>query len=219
MLNSRTEIFKNYITHIPTCSYKKEPLPLFLTFDDGPNNYCTESVLKILSEAKAKATFFWIAKKAKNNPNLVNEILKEGHSFGNHSLNHQYRNFFKGENNILDWIRKSEDLLNSITGLSSIGFRSPAGVRTPPLHSALLKLNMPLIHWNVRFFDTTIPWTKKRAHKSLQNMLPGSIILLHDTHRNLQKKIFTQTLRSFIQEANEKQFTFSPLTCREINKK
>ena len=38
---------------------------LYLTFDDGPSELVTESILTILKDAKVSATFFCIGKKVK----------------------------------------------------------------------------------------------------------------------------------------------------------
>jgi peptidoglycan/xylan/chitin deacetylase (PgdA/CDA1 family) len=152
---------------------------LYLTFDDGPVS-STDDVLKILDRHKIKATFFVVAQTAKKNQAILRNILAAGHSIGNHSLDHSYSHFFKGKQSLLQWIKSSEEEISSLIEGPTVGFRPPAGVRTPELHQALSELQMPLILWRQRFFDTIFPFTFSKARRSLKCVKPGSIILLHD---------------------------------------
>lgn len=61
---------------------------IIFTFDDGPTPGITNRVLDVLKEHNIKATFFVIGAKAKAHPDLMKRILNEGHSVGNHSMNH-----------------------------------------------------------------------------------------------------------------------------------
>ena len=115
---------------------------VFLTFDDGPVPGLTEEVLKILEKHKVKATFFVVAEKAAEHRSILAQIVKDGHSIGNHSLNHSFRPFFAGRKTMIDWISSSENTLQDLTGAASVGWRSPAGIQTPPLHYALKKTKL-----------------------------------------------------------------------------
>lgn len=184
---------------------------VFLTFDDGPDQTSTEKILNLLKSTGAKATFFCVANKAQHHASLLQEIQSEHHKIGNHSLDHHYKVFFSGKNKMLEWIIKSEDILNSILAEKNIGFRSPAGIRTPELHWALDKLQIPLIHWNKRFFDTQIPLTHKRVKKAVQKLNAGDIILLHDGKSVQKFPHFLENLEFFIQKAQERGFLFKSL--------
>jgi len=185
---------------------------IFLTFDDGPDPLCTPDVLELLKRHQITATFFLVANRASNNQELVHEIVNAGHSIGNHSLDHRYSRFFACSKKIVRWIEESETVLNAIIKRPTVGFRSPAGVVTPSLVRALQSLHMPLIHWNVRFYDTNFHFTKKRALKACRTLSAGSIILLHDTQRSPNKEIFLESLDLFISEAKRSGFYFAAMT-------
>ena len=68
---------------------------VYLTFDDGPNQY-TPTILDILKQKKAKATFFMIEGNIKRNPKIVNRIIKEGHYPGLHSVSHDVKKLYRG---------------------------------------------------------------------------------------------------------------------------
>src|SRR4051812_37880365 len=79
---------------------------LYLTFDDGPNSDGTPEVLEILNQSCVQATFFLVARKAAARRQLVDEIRAQGHTIGNHSLDHRYGSFFSGKSKMLDWISR-----------------------------------------------------------------------------------------------------------------
>ena len=185
---------------------------IFLTFDDGPNEKTTPLILDVLAECKIKATFFVVANKFASSPQIAKRIQQDGHAIGNHSLDHKYAAFFLGKSHMKDWILRSETKLKDCGVFSNVGFRPPVGIRTPELFWALKQLQLPLILWNVRYYDSFLPWTQTRAIHSLKTMSAGSIILLHDDRSQRSTISFTYTLRRFIQEAQSQNFKFNVLT-------
>jgi len=184
---------------------------LYITFDDGPDPRSTEAVLNVLDKYGAKASFFVITQKAKNNLSLIREIKSASHSIGDHSFDHRYRYFFQGRQAMLNWITASTETLNGLLGEANIGFRPPAGIRTPELHWALQRLNLPLIHWKIRFFDAVFPWSPEKAEASLDRTRSGDIILLHDAQPKNRVSRFLQTLSIYIEQATGMGFRFQPI--------
>jgi peptidoglycan/xylan/chitin deacetylase (PgdA/CDA1 family) len=184
---------------------------LYLTFDDGPDLKGTPDVLQVLDKHSVQATFFVIVNHCKNRTELLREVCRNGHSVGNHSLDHQYKVFFSGKKSILSWIQKAEDALSDLINEPSVGFRSPVGIRTPELNWALNQLNIPLVLWNVRFYDTWMTWTEVKARHSISTTKPGSIVLLHDRQKQTNKDTFLKTLDVYIELAKESGFKFARL--------
>lgn len=167
-----------------TGAIRRMPAPkgrYFLTFDDGPHPEFTPRILDCLSESGGKATFFVVGTRAREHPALIDRIVKEGHAVGDHSWDHGYRYFFRSERALESWIRRSQGELSSRLGRCSVGFRPPAGVVTPPLVRVLGQLEIPLILWSRRYFDTQIPFTPRRATRAAGKLVAGDIVLLHDT--------------------------------------
>jgi len=184
---------------------------IYLTFDDGPCPQFTPAVLDCLAENNARATFFLIADKAVLNTELVGRIKSAGHAIGNHSLDHRYRYFFGGTRRLREWIARAEEKLHDVSGAPTVGFRPPAGVCTPELHEALRDLKLPLILWNTRFYDKTLGWKLRDAQRTLNRLLPGSIVLLHDARRETDRPGFLQTLQFFLRSGREKGYHFRAL--------
>jgi peptidoglycan/xylan/chitin deacetylase (PgdA/CDA1 family) len=183
---------------------------LYLTFDDGPTEL-TPEILDLLAAEEAVATFFLIGEKALAHRQLVTQMIQQGHAIGNHSKDHRYHHYFKSQDGVKTWVSESESILRGITGTPTVGFRAPAGIQTPPLHRALRDLNMPLIHWDKRFFDRVIAWTPEKAIDAINDLESGSIILLHDFQKNRYAQGFMKTLKVFIRNAKHHGYEFRPI--------
>lgn len=184
---------------------------IFLSFDDGPEPGKTDAVLKLLNELSIPATFFVISEKAKKNPELIKQILEQGHAIGNHSLDHRYKIFFKSKSELRNWIETSQKQLTELCGSIPVGFRSPAGVRTPKLHAALRDLNIPLIHWSHRFFDTVKPLNAEKIIPKLKNLRSGSVLLFHDVNHAKATDIFIKELSSVLLGIKKQGFSFAKI--------
>lgn len=78
-----------------------------LTFDDGPNPYSTEKILKILKKFNIQATFFVLGKRCLEHPEILKELDRQGHLIGNHTFFHNRGDFEKCEQEIFRIISKS----------------------------------------------------------------------------------------------------------------
>ncbi len=86
-----------YSVFVPRCQFWApvvRSLPqmdaVALTFDDGPHAEFTPMVLDILAEQNVQATFFVIGNHARKLPEIVRRMAAEGHTIGNHTLDHDY---------------------------------------------------------------------------------------------------------------------------------
>ena len=61
---------------------------IYLTFDEGYENGYTAGILDTLKEKGVKAVFFVTLPYVKQNPDLVQRMIDEGHVVGNHSVTH-----------------------------------------------------------------------------------------------------------------------------------
>ncbi|MGE4130719.1 MAG: polysaccharide deacetylase family protein [Bdellovibrionales bacterium] len=182
-----------------------------LTFDDGPDGNSTPAVLDILKRTKVRATFFLVADRARENPDLVKRILADGHAIGNHSVDHQTWHYFRGARHLKKWIQSAAQEFRQMGIDQTVGFRPPVGIVTPPLRQALLDLGEPLILWNERFYDAVFPWKKGSAENSARELVPGSIVLLHDRQPPDRLDDFLSVLEVYIAAIRARGFEFAPL--------
>jgi peptidoglycan-N-acetylglucosamine deacetylase len=153
---------------------------ILLTFDDGPDPDVTPRLLDLFDELAVRATFFVIGEKAARHRPILRRMLAAGHSVGDHSWDHTYGPFFQARPRLEAWIRRSQQQLEDLTGRACFGFRSPAGVTTPPLIQTLRILDLPLVHWNRRYFDTRFAFTPAKARCAAERLKAGDVVLLHD---------------------------------------
>lgn len=71
------------------CLGNKEKKTIYLTFDEGYEAGYTEELLNILKENEVKATFFLTAHYVNTKPELVKQMIEQGHIVGNHTVNHK----------------------------------------------------------------------------------------------------------------------------------
>jgi peptidoglycan-N-acetylglucosamine deacetylase len=64
------------------------PGEVVLTFDDGPRSHSTRAILAALAEQCAKATFFMVGDMAAKHPDVVQEVVEQGHTVGTHTWSH-----------------------------------------------------------------------------------------------------------------------------------
>ncbi len=67
------------------CLGNKESKTIYLTFDEGYEAGYTPQLLKALKENEVKATFFITAHYINTKPELVQQMIEEGHIIGNHT--------------------------------------------------------------------------------------------------------------------------------------
>ena len=79
-------ILKN-LKHVS--GYLHSPL-VCLTFDDGPDPVYTPAILDLLAMHKIRASFFVLGEAAERFPRLVERMLSEGHTVGNHTYSHRH---------------------------------------------------------------------------------------------------------------------------------
>lgn len=74
----------------PRATWRMEPSEkaVYITFDDGPIPEATPWVLDVLDRYGVKATFFVVGDNVRKYPELFREVLRRGHSVGNHTFHH-----------------------------------------------------------------------------------------------------------------------------------
>jgi peptidoglycan/xylan/chitin deacetylase (PgdA/CDA1 family) len=151
-----------------------------LTFDDGPNPAITPTLLDLLDRYEARATFFQIGKYARAHPDLVSEVVKRGHTLGNHTDSHP-RLVFLHPTRILEELRRCDDALTRATGNRSRWMRPPYGFRGPQLDGSVRRWcgNARVVMWSVSSCDWR-PGPADRIIQRLRRARGGDIVLLHD---------------------------------------
>ena len=199
---------------------------VYLTFDDGPSITNTPNILKILDEYNIKATFFVMGKSLDSNDeakDLLKEIVKNGHSIGNHTYSHNYNYLYPNRtmnvDNIMNDLNKNSELMKSILGkdFSTRVIRLPGGYwswngRTE-VKNKFYELGIENIDWNALTGDAE---GKKKNPDELFSYLKTTVnnlgdkadsitILMHDTYG---KENTVKALPEIIDYFKDKGFEF-----------
>jgi peptidoglycan-N-acetylglucosamine deacetylase len=151
-----------------------------LTIDDGPDPAVTPAVLDLLDAHRARATFFCIAENARRHPSLCREIVRRGHGVENHTERHSHNFSFLGRGGFAREIGQAQATLSDITGERPRFFRAPAGLRNPFLGTVLQRLDLQLVSWTRRGFDTVQRQPARVLERLCKGLAAGDILLLHD---------------------------------------
>lgn len=157
-----------------------------LTFDDGPQKYSTEAVLKALADECVKATFFSIGKMALGYPEIIREVSKAGHTVGTHTWSHKAiakaKTFEEGRAEIE---RGISGVHRAVGGPIAPFFRFPTLVDTPEAVAYLGKRNIAMFSTDIDSIDykpQTVDHLVKSVIAKLDKRGKG-IILMHDIHK------------------------------------
>ncbi len=158
-----------------------------LTFDDGPDPLSTPALLNLLAQKKIKATFFVTGENASRHPDLIQDILRQGHTIGNHSYHHDPLIMLKSSKKLYQEIQRTQDILK-IFGIHTLAFRPPAGITNPKLGNILSKLGMYCVNYSCRAFDMGNRRIQNLSGKILHKIQSNDIVLLHDIVPAKEKK-------------------------------
>ncbi len=175
------QIKLNYHLQSLNHNYKTSENYISITFDDGPNSEFTPKVLALLKEYGAKATFFLIGKNAEKYPEIVSQIIDEGHTIGNHSYSHSKNFGFFSSEKVIAELNQTNSILKEIIGKDVKLFRPPFGVTNPNIKKALKNTGYSSIGWSKRSLDTTTLSEAEILKRITSNLKKGDIILLHDS--------------------------------------
>jgi peptidoglycan/xylan/chitin deacetylase (PgdA/CDA1 family) len=151
-----------------------------LTFDDGPHPKWTPRVLATL--AKHEATFFLVARKAEEHPDVVRAILDAGHAVGLHSYAHDRLFALRREGRVRGDLERGIAALEKLTGSRPTLFRPPIGHTNPVIARVVDKLDLTVVGWSAAGRDGVASANAEdvvsRVRRDLRD---GAIVLLHDS--------------------------------------
>lgn len=151
----------------------RQPL-VALTFDDGPTKQGLDAVLPLLQRYHAKGTFFLIGQRA--TPELVRRIVAAKHEIGNHSYHHT-RMVLRTSSYYDEEIRRTDAALTEAGAPVPTLFRPPYGKKLVGLPLAIERSGKQMIMWDAGDPPDRDP--QVYAAKVLQQVRPGSIVLIH----------------------------------------
>ncbi|CAH2575348.1 Peptidoglycan-N-acetylglucosamine deacetylase [Planktothrix rubescens] len=195
------ERYKGKTVH--NVSPRNQEKVIALTFDDGPWPE-TPKVLTILRQFNVKATFFILGQNLLLYPDIIEQVVQEGHGVGNHTWTHSYPKMepqkAKAE------IENTSAKLELMTGLKTRLFRPPGGILDNGVADYARSKNYAVIMWSIDTKDFQKPTATVLANRVLNQANPGDIVLMHDGGGNRSETI--AALKIIIPELQKRGYRF-----------
>lgn len=201
---SYQEKYKDYPVDfiIPTTDKK-----IYLTFDEGYEYGCTPSILSTLKEKDVKAVFFVTKPYAEEDPDLVRQIIDEGHILGNHSVTHPSAGIPSlSLDDQKQEVMGNHEYIKQNFNYDMCLFRFPAGKFSEQSLAILNNCGYRGVFWSFAYLDYDVnnqPNEAESLQKLVDKLHPGAIYLLH-----AESWTNTNILGSFIDKAREAGYEF-----------
>jgi peptidoglycan-N-acetylmuramic acid deacetylase len=181
---------------------------IYLTFDNGYEAGYTPQILDILKNCDVKATFFLTAQFFNEEEELVRQMIDDGHTLGNHTINHYSMPSIDDEK-IKEEIQNLHTAVFDKYGYEMTYFRPPKGEFSERVLDIVQKMGYTTVMWSFAYDD----WDEKRQNredygmkKIMENIHNGEVMLLHGTSKDNE-----YILERCIKDIESKGYTFKPL--------
>ncbi|BFZ58188.1 hypothetical protein PYCC9005_005250 [Savitreella phatthalungensis] len=154
-----------------------------LTIDDAPSHE-TLDILDVLDRHGAVATFFVIGRQCAGLEDILDEILRRGHSLANHAWNDEPSRLLPAD--ILnEQIHDVETIVQAAYDRVDKGrmarlFRPGSGFFTANMLKQLSTIDYTMVLGNIYPHDPQIPYPMMNARHVVSMARPGGIIICHD---------------------------------------
>ena len=158
---------------------------LYLTFDAGYENGCTEKILDVLKAHNVPAAFFLVGQYMEKNADLVRRMADEGHIVGNHTMHHYDMSKLSEKEAFSKELTELETLYQQITGKPLPKYyRPPQGTYSEENLQMAKDLGYKTVFWSLAYVDWNND-SQPTREQALEKLLPrthnGAVVLLHST--------------------------------------
>ncbi len=164
---------------------------LYLTFDAGYENGCTEKILDILEKHQVPAAFFLVGNYIEKNPDLVRRMVQDGHIVANHTMHHKDMSQISQKDAFSQELQGLEQLFLETTGKEMPKFyRPPQGIYSQENLKQAKALGYKTVFWSLAYVDwnnDAQPTKEEAFAKLLPRTHNGAVILLHSTSQTNAK--------------------------------
>ena len=158
---------------------------IYLTFDAGYENGCTEKILDILKAREVPAAFFLVGNYVEKNADLVRRMVEEGHIVGNHTMHHPDMSKISDRAAFEKELTDLENLFRDTTGQEMPKFyRPPQGTYSEENLKMAKELGYKTVFWSLAYVDwnnDSQPTKEEAFAKLIPRIHNGALVLLHST--------------------------------------
>ena len=160
---------------------------IYLTFDAGYENGCTEQILDTLKKHEVPAAFFLVGNYIEKNADLVRRMADEGHIVGNHTMHHPDMSKISDPAAFQKELEELENLYRDTTGREMPKYyRPPQGTYSRENLETAKDLGYKTVFWSLAYVDwnnDAQPSKEEAFAKLIPRIHNGAVVLLHSTSR------------------------------------
>ncbi|MFI3206427.1 MAG: delta-lactam-biosynthetic de-N-acetylase [Clostridia bacterium] len=180
--NATKEYLEQYDSYFVGDETEKK---IYLTFDAGYENGYTENILDVLKKHDVSATFFLVGNYLETQADLVQRMVDEGHTVGNHTWSHPDMASISTEESFVEELEKVEEKFYEITGQEMLKlYRPPQGKFSEENLLIAQELGYSTVFWSLAYVDwyeNEQPSQEEAFAKLIPRIHNGAIVLLHST--------------------------------------
>jgi delta-lactam-biosynthetic de-N-acetylase len=183
---------------------------IYLTFDEGYEYGYSERILDTLLEKNVQAVFFVTEPYAKTQPELVQRIIDEGHTLGNHSVTHPANGLpSQTLEQQTNEVMENHNYIRENFNYEMRYFRFPAGKFSEQSLAIVNNCNYTSVFWSFAYYDYDVenqPQQGESLQKLMDKLHSGAIYLLH-----AESETNAAILGQFIDQARAEGYEFAAL--------
>lgn len=160
---------------------------IYLTFDAGFEAGYTPKILETLKKHQVPATFFLVGNYLNTQPDLVKQMVSDGHIVGNHTNHHPDMSKISDLESFRKELTDLETKYKEITGQEMKKFyRPPQGKFNEENLKQAKSLGYKTVFWSLAYADW-LQDKQPRKEEAFSKLLPrihnGAVVLLHSTSK------------------------------------
>ena len=183
---------------------------IYLTFDAGYENGCTEKILDALKKHNVSAAFFLCGNYIEKNADLVRRMEQEGHTVGNHTMHHPDMSQITDPAEFEKELSQLAELYEQVVGKPMEKFyRPPQGNYSETNLEQAKNLGYKTVFWSLAYADwdnANQPDPAKAVEKLTSRIHNGAVVLLHST-----SETNAQILDELLTKWEEMGYRFAPI--------
>ncbi len=184
---------------------------IYLTFDAGYENGCTEKILDALKAHNAPAAFFLVGNYIEKNPDLVRRMVADGHIVGNHTMHHPDMAKIKDKSTFEKELKDLEATFRAVTGKELPKYyRPPQGNYSQENLKMAKDMGYRTVFWSLAYVDwknDAQPQADAATQKVLSRTHNGAVVLLHSTSQTN-----AEILDTLLTKWEQQGYRFAPIT-------
>ena len=180
-----------------------------LTFDDGPSATYTPALLEVLADEQVPATFCVIGRNLQADRAIARQQVAAGHELVNHTWSHADLSM-SSRSRVLAELRRTEDLIASVTGARPTLLRPPFGRLSGTVLSVAAELEYDVLLWDEQVIERRTTVAANVQHV-VRGFRPGMVLLAHDAGP-ARRRIGMASVRPIVQAAKAQGYRFVTAT-------